>query len=110
MTSSVRRKLAVLPLALLPLGAVAASCDAENSKTDCNSNSCTVTFDRGVDSSASILGVKAELVSVKNDRVTMKIAGATVTVPVGDGQQTDGFDVTVTSVTKDHVVVKITNN
>ncbi|WP_242902069.1 hypothetical protein [Actinomadura terrae] len=109
MTSSVRRKLAVLPLILLPLGALAA-CDGENTKTDCNTNSCTVTFDRGVDASASILGVKAELVDVKGENVTLKIAGQRVTVPVGDGQQSDGFDVSVQSVTDDHVVVKISHN
>ncbi|MFD0687083.1 hypothetical protein [Actinomadura fibrosa] len=109
MTSSVRRKLAVLPLLLLPLGAVAA-CGGENSKTDCGVNSCTVTFDRGVDANASILGVKAELVGVQGQNVTLKVAGQTVTVPVGDNEQADGFNVSVQSVTKDNVVVKISNN
>ncbi|TYB44700.1 hypothetical protein [Actinomadura chibensis] len=101
-----RRKLAVLPFVLLPLGALAA-CGGENSKTDCNVNSCTVTFDRGVEASASILGVKAELVKVQGQMVTLKVGGQTVTVPVGDGEQTEGFDVSVQSVTDDQVVVKI---
>ncbi|TDD83028.1 hypothetical protein [Actinomadura rubrisoli] len=109
MTSSVRRKLAVLPLLLLPLGALAA-CGGENSSTSCNTNSCTVTFERGVDASASILGVKAELVKVKGETVTLKIAGETVIVPVGDNQQSDGFDISVQSVTKDNVIVKISHN
>lgn len=104
-----RRKLAVLPLLLLPLGA-AAACGGEGAKTDCNVNSCTVTFDRGVDANASILGVKAELVSVQGQNVTLKIAGQQVTVPVGGQQQSDGFDVAVQSVTKDQVVVKISHN
>ncbi|NKZ07511.1 hypothetical protein [Actinomadura latina] len=104
-----RRKLAVIPLVLLPLGALAA-CGGENSKTSCAVNSCTVTFDRGVDASASILGVKAELVKVQGDLVTLKIAGQQVTVPVGDGgQEAEGFNVSVQSVTKDNVVVKISN-
>lgn len=109
MTSfALRRKLAVLPLVLLPLGAVAA-CGGENSTTDCGVNSCTVTFDRGVDASASILGVKAELVKVQGQMVTLKVAGQTVTVPVGEGEQAEGFNVSVQSVTKDNVVVKISS-
>ncbi|MEW2356628.1 hypothetical protein [Spirillospora sp. NPDC029432] len=108
MISPLRRTLAVLPLVLLPLGA-AAACGGEGTQTDCNLNSCTVTFDRGVEASASILGVKAELVSVQGQNVTMKIAGQQVTVPVGEGEQADGFNVTVESVTKENVVVKISN-
>ena len=104
-----RRKLAVLPFALLPLGALAA-CGGENSRTSCDVDSCTITFDRGVDASASILGVKAELVKVQGDLVTLKIAGQQVTVPVGDGEQeAEGFNVSVQSVTQDNVVVKISN-
>jgi hypothetical protein len=105
---SLGRKLAVLPLILLPLGA-AAACSSEGAETNCSINSCTVTFDRGVDASASILGVKAELVSVQGQNVTMKIAGQQITVPVGEGEQADGFNVAVQSVTKDNVVVKISN-
>ncbi|QKW35353.1 hypothetical protein HUT06_15985 [Actinomadura sp. NAK00032] len=104
-----RRKLAVLPFALLPLGALAA-CGGENSDTSCGVNSCTVTFDRGVDASASILGVKAELVKVQGEMVTLKVAGQTVTVPVGDGEQAEGFNISVQSVTQDNVVVKISNS
>lgn len=106
---SPRRGLAVLPLVLLPLGA-AAACGGENSKTDCSSNSCTITFDRGVDANASILGVKAELVAANDRQVTLKVAGQQVTVPVGDNEQSEGFDISVRSVTKDQVVVKISNN
>ncbi|TDC54689.1 hypothetical protein E1281_15780 [Actinomadura sp. KC345] len=101
-----RRKLAVLPFVLLPLGA-AAACGGENTTTDCGVNSCTVTFDRGVEASASILGVKAELVKVEGQMVTLKVGGQTVTVPVGEGEQSEGFDIAVQSVTEDQVVVKI---
>ncbi|XRQ02796.1 hypothetical protein ACN3XK_40110 [Actinomadura welshii] len=103
-----RRKLAVLPFVLLPLGALA-GCGGENATTECSLNACTVTFDRGVEASASILGVKAELVEVQGQMVTLKIAGQTVTVPVGEGEQSEGFDVSVQSVTDDQVVVKISN-
>ncbi|RKS74474.1 hypothetical protein BZB76_2988 [Actinomadura pelletieri DSM 43383] len=109
MTSiAVRRKLAVLPFVVLPLGAVAAcSGEGTNSTTDCSVNACTVTFDRGVDASASILGIKAELVKVEGQLVTLKVAGQTVTVPIGEGEQAEGFNVSVQSVTQDKVVVKI---
>lgn len=111
MISSVRRTLAVAPLALLSLGVLAA-CGGENTKTDCSLNACTVTFDRGVNASANILGAKVELVKVQGETVTLKIGGEQVTIPVGDGQtEADGgFDVDVTSVTKDNVVVKISHN
>lgn len=107
MTTPLRRRLAVLPLlVLLPLGA-AAACGGENSTTDCTLNACTVTFDRGVEASASILGVKAELVEVRGQMVTLRIGGQTVTVPVGEGERSDGFDVSVQSVTEEQVVVRI---
>lgn len=107
MTTPLRRRLAALPLlVLLPLGA-AAACGGENSTTDCTLNACTVTFDRGVEASASILGVKAELVEVRGQMVTLRIGGQTVTVPVGEGEQSDGFDVSVQSVTEEQVVVRI---
>lgn len=106
MTSfAIRRKLAAVPFVLLPFGAVAA-CGGENTETDCGANACTVTFDRGVEANASVLGVKAELVKVEGRMVTIKIAGQTVTVPVGEGEQAEGFDVSVQSVTDDQVVVK----
>ncbi|MBE1535327.1 hypothetical protein [Actinomadura algeriensis] len=112
MTNSLaRRKLAILPVLLLPLAAVAA-CGGTNAETNCDVNSCTVTFDRGVEASASILGVDAELVSVQGETVTLAIEGNNITVPVGDQQseQAEGFDVSVTSVTQEQVVVEITAN
>jgi hypothetical protein len=109
-STPLRRKLAVLSFVLLPLGAAAAACGGENSSTECGVNSCTVTFERGVEASASILGVKAELVEVRGQLVTLKIAGQTVTVPVGEGEQSEGFNVSVQSVTEDQVVVKISNS
>ncbi|WP_030144892.1 hypothetical protein [Spirillospora albida] len=109
MSLSLRRKLTVLPLALLPLAGLTA-CSSENATTECSVNACTVTFERGVNASATILGVKAELVDVQGQNVTMKIGGQTVTVPVGQGEQAEGMDISVQSVTKDQVVVKISNN
>lgn len=104
----IRRALASVPIALLAFGA--AGCGGEGADTSCSINECTVTFNRGVDASASILGVNAELVDVKGDQVTLKVAGQPVTVPVNGEQQADGFKVAVQSVTDDNVVVKISQS
>lgn len=105
-----RRRLGAFAVAgILALG-ILAGCGGENSQTDCNLNSCTITFDRGVDASVSVLGVEAKLVSVQNSQATVEVAGQQVTVPVGEDAQSDGFNVSVQSITADQVVVKIATN
>lgn len=90
--------------------ALLAGCGGEGSQTDCNLNSCTITFDRGVDASVSVLGVDAKLVDVQNSQATLEIAGERVTIPVGQDAQSEGFNVAVQSITADNVVVKISAN
>jgi hypothetical protein len=107
MTSSRIRLIVAVPLAALTL-ALAAGCSSDNAS--CNGTTCTITFDRGVDAKASILGVDAELVSVNGQNVNLKIAGQQVTVPLNDDQTSGNFNVRVTSVTKDNVVVTISQN
>ncbi|MEV6771882.1 hypothetical protein AB0N05_24980 [Nocardia sp. NPDC051030] len=68
---------------------------------------CTVTFDRGVNAKASVLGVDAELMAVNGDTVTLKVAGREVSVPVGDTRPADGLKVSVQEITGDKVVVKL---
>lgn len=87
--------------------AVLAGCGGEGSATNCNLNSCTVTFDRGVDASVSVLGVDAKLVDVQNSQATLDIEGQKLTIPVGQDAQADGFNVSVQSITADNVVVRI---
>lgn len=107
MISPTRRLAAALPVLALAFGT--AACSAGGAGTNCSLNSCTVTFDRGVQANASILGVKAELVGVRNDLVTVKIAGRPVTVPTGGQASVDGFNVSVQSVTSKQVVVKLSH-
>jgi hypothetical protein len=85
-------------------------CGGEGTKTSCNLNSCTVTFDRGVDAKASVLGVEAKLVGVQNDQATIEIGGQQVTIPVGGQAQANGFDVSVQQITADQVTLQISNN
>ncbi|WP_035857415.1 hypothetical protein [Cryptosporangium arvum] len=95
-------------LAAAALGlALLSGCGGEGSQTDCNLNSCTVTFDRGVNASVSVLGVDAKLVNVQNSQATLEIAGQQVTVPVGQDAQSEGFNISVQEITADNVVVKI---
>ncbi|WP_067539101.1 hypothetical protein [Nocardia crassostreae] len=103
-----RRLIAISSFALLaPLGVAACSAEGPGSKSECTVSGCTVTFDRGVDAKASILGIEAQLVAVNGNNVTLKVAGQEVSVPVGQTQPADGMNVTVQEVTADQVVVKI---
>ncbi|MFC9895090.1 hypothetical protein ACFVMC_15505 [Nocardia sp. NPDC127579] len=103
------RRLLVLSLfaPLVLLGAAACSSEGAGTKTECQLSGCTVTFDRGVNAKASVLGIDAELVAVNGNTVTLKVGGQQVDVPVGETQPTDGFNVSVQEVTADNVVVKI---
>jgi hypothetical protein len=101
-----RRLAAVLFAAVLAVGALA-GCGGDNSNTDCNLNSCTITFERGVDASVSVLGIEAKLVSVQNSQATVEVAGQQVTVPVGQDAEAEGWNVSVQSITAEQVVVKI---
>ncbi|SHN48006.1 hypothetical protein [Cryptosporangium aurantiacum] len=90
--------------------AVLAGCGGDNSQTDCNLNSCTITFDRGVDASVSVLGIDAKLISVQDSQATLEVAGQQVTVPVGQDAQSEGFNISVEEITADEVIVKISAN
>lgn len=105
---NLRRMLIPVVIACTVLGA-STGCGGESSgtKTDCSLSACTVTFDRGVDAKTSILGIDVTLVSVKNDTVTLEVAGQKVAVPAGGETEAEGFTVSVQKVTKEQVVVKI---
>ncbi len=104
----VRRLIILSSVALLaPLGAAACTVEGAGTKSECNVGGCTVTFDRGVDAKANILGVDAELVAVNGNTVTLRVGGQQVDVPVGETQPADGLNVTVQEVTNEKVVVKL---
>ena len=91
-----------MPL-LLSVGLLAGCSDSDGTDVDCNLQECTVTFQRGVDASASVFGLEAKLVEVKDGTVTIDIGGNTVTAPVGG--EAEGVE--VREVTDEHVVVVI---
>lgn len=98
----------LLAAPLLAVALLTASCSSENA--DCTTSSCTVTFDRGVDAKASVLGVDAELVAADDKQVTLKVGGQQVTVPLGENETSGNFDISVESITKEKIVVKIAVN
>ncbi|MFE3544629.1 hypothetical protein ACFXK0_16845 [Nocardia sp. NPDC059177] len=104
----VRRLITLSAFALLlPFAATACSMSGDGYSSECTVSGCTVTFDRGVNAKASVLGIDAELVAVEGDMVTLAIGGQQITVPVGQSQAADGVDVRVSEVTSDKVVVVI---
>ena len=105
------RKLVGL-LAGLALGtALLAGCSSEGASTDCGLDACTVTFDRGVEASANILGVEAKLIGAEDDRVTIEVAGEQLTLTVGQqAADVGGLAVTLDSVTDSQVAVRIARN
>ncbi|MBL1078640.1 hypothetical protein JK358_29980 [Nocardia sp. 2] len=103
-----RRLIALSTFALLvPAGVTACTAEGPGSKSECDVTGCTITFDRGVNAQASVLGIQAELVAVNGNNVTLKVGGQEIVVPVGETQPTDGLSVGVQQVTQDNVVVRI---
>jgi hypothetical protein len=99
-------------LAGLALGAaLLAGCSSEGASTDCGLDSCTITFDRGVEASATILGVEAKLVGAEGDQVTVEVAGEQLSLTVGQqATEVGGFQVNLESVTEQNVVIRVSRN
>lgn len=96
----------------LALGvAVLAGCSSDGADTDCGLDACTVTFDRGVDASASILGVEAKLIGAQGDQVTVEVAGEQLSLTIGQqATEVGGFAVTLDSVTDQQVQIRVARN
>ncbi len=86
--------------------AVLTGCSSDN--VDCGLDACTVTYERGVAASASVLGVEAKLVSADDNTVTIEVAGEQVQLTKGQ-QAVDvaGLQASLESVTQDQVKVRI---
>ncbi len=99
-------------LAGLALGvAVLSGCSSEGASTDCGLDACTVTFERGVDASATILGVEAKLIGAQGDQVTVEVAGEQLSLTVGQqATEAGGFAVTLDSVTDQQVKIRVARN
>lgn len=87
--------------------ATACTVHGAGTTTECKVEGCTITFERGVDAKASVLGLDAQLMAVEGNQVTLSVGGQQVTVPVGESGSTDGATVKVREVTADQVIVDI---
>ncbi len=104
-TTRLAAALASAALAAALLG----GCSSQNADVDCSVDACTVAFDRGVDASASVLGVDVKLVRVENDNVIVDIEGNEVSVPVGGNATAggQGLQVQVQEVTDAKIVLRV---
>ncbi|AGL19607.1 hypothetical protein [Actinoplanes sp. N902-109] len=99
-TAAPRVAAAVLFLGLL------AGCSNDN--VSCGVDQCTVTIDRSVDASVSVLGVEAKFVSADQNTVTLDVAGEQITLT--KGQQAvgvGGLQVSLDSITSDNVSIQV---
>jgi len=101
-TTRPRRRIAAL-FAGAALGlAVLAGCTSDN--VDCGLNQCTVTLDRSVDASASVLGVEAKFIGADGDKVTLEVAGEQISLTVGQqATQVAGLNVALAEINPDNV-------
>ena len=106
-TPYARRRLPVV-VAVLAALALPACSSSEGAETSCGLDACTVTFDRGTEAKASLLGVEARLVKTEGDTVTVEVAGEQLTLTAGQAAvDAGGLQVTLESVTDSNVVVRI---
>lgn len=111
MIQTTPRRLAVVVAGLATGLALLTGCSSEGASTDCGVDQCTVTFDRGADAKASILGVDARLVKVEGDRATVEVAGEQLTVTVGQqATEVGGLYVSLESLTDSEAKVRIGRN
>lgn len=94
-------------LAATALGlAVLSGCTSEN--VDCGLDACTVTLDKSVDASASVLGVEAKFVSANDNTVTLEVAGEQLQLTTGQAAaEVAGLQVALDSVNADTVTFKV---
>lgn len=97
-----------LAASLALTAALLAGCSGEGVETDCGLDSCVVTFDRGVEVSAHVLGIEARLVRVDGSTVTVEVAGERLTLTHDqEGVEVAGLAVTLDRVTDSQVSIRI---
>ena len=86
--------------------AVLSGCSSDN--VNCGLDACTVTLDRTVNASASVLGVEAKFISADANTVTLEVAGEQIQLTKGQ-QAVDvgGLQVSLDSITDSNVGIQI---
>jgi hypothetical protein len=91
---------AILGLALL------SGCSNDN--VDCSLDACSVTIDRSVNASASVLGVEAKFVSADANTVTLDVAGEQIQLTKGQqAVSVGGLQVALDSITADTIGLQV---
>lgn len=103
----VRHRTVGVVIAALLVTVPLAGCGGEGTSTDCSLSQCTVTLDRGVDTSARILGLEVRLVDVSGDQAALEVAGQQLRLQVDQQAQVAGFQVTLQELTDQQAVVEI---
>jgi hypothetical protein len=103
-----RRVAAALSSAVLGL-ALLAGCSSDN--VNCGLDQCTVTIDREVNASASVLGVEAKFVRADANTVTLDVAGEQISLTKGQqAVNVGGLAVSLDSITGDTVSFQVSRN
>ena len=105
LTTTIPRLATLLASAALGV-AVLTGCSSDN--VDCGLDACTVTLDRSVDASASVLGVEARFVSANANTVTLEVAGEQIQLTKGQqAVEVGGLQVSLDGVTADAVTLQV---
>jgi hypothetical protein len=89
--------------------ALLAGCGGDN--VSCGLDQCTVTIDREVNASASVLGIEAKFVSADANTVTLDVAGERITLTKGQqAVQVAGLAVSLDSITADTVSFQVSRD
>ena len=100
-----RRLAAALSSAALGL-ALLVGCSNDN--VSCGLDQCTVTIDREVNASASVLGVEAKFVSADANTVTLQVAGEQISLTKGQqAVEVAGLQVSLDSITSDQIGLQV---
>jgi hypothetical protein len=104
-----RRVGAAISSVVLGLALFLAGCSSDN--VNCGLDQCTVTIDREVNASASVLGVEAKFVSADANTVTLAVAGEQISLTKGQqAVQVAGLAVSLDSITGDTVSFQVARN
>lgn len=97
-----------LAAALLLAVVVLTGCADEGASTDCGLDECIVTFERGVEAEANVLGVQARLVGADDRTVTLEVAGEQVSLTTGQrGTEVGGVWVSIDRVDDEQVSIRL---
>jgi hypothetical protein len=102
-----RRAATMMAGALLGL-ALVTGCSSDGGDSTCSLDACTVTFNRGLNASADVLGVEAKLIAADGDKVAVEVAGTQLSLTVGQpAAEVGALSVALDSVTDSKVVLRV---